>query len=75
MNRDPIRLTHLVTGKQVVIVERTSVSAIFIGDCVTQGSTMPGATWIVLENVTNPIPVKETEEEVLRLLDISITKE
>lgn len=65
-----VTFTHFVTGKNVVIVDKTSVSAIFSGDLVgPDNKNYPGVVWIMLENVRDPIPVKESEEAVLAALD------
>jgi hypothetical protein len=66
-----ITFTHLVTDKKVVVVDRTSISAVFIGDCTLGQQVFQGATWIVLENVASPIPVKETQETILKELGLA----
>ncbi len=66
-----IQLTHLATGKVIVIVDRKSISALFTGDMVMADKTYPGATWIVIDKVSQPIPVKESQQEVLELLGLN----
>lgn len=72
--RDSVSFTHLATGKSVVVVKKSAVSAVFVGDFVFNNKTTPGATWILLENVRDPIPVQETEAEVMEKLGLT-TKE
>ena len=64
--------THLLTGKRVIVVDPRSVAAFFTGP--VQGKDgKPSPTdnvWLVIDKVPSPIPVVETEDEVLTKLGL-----
>lgn len=67
-----IHFTHLVTGKRVTVVEPRAVAAFFSGPMQDKAGK-PSATdnvWLVIDKVPSPIPVVETEDEVLTKLGL-----
>jgi hypothetical protein len=69
--RQQVNFTHLITGKTVTIFDRSAIAGIMTGDCVdAAGKTHLGAAWIIVDKVSNPIPVRETSEEINKLLGI-----
>ena len=70
-----VKLTHYTTKKDVIVISnnenRYPVSAIIVGDLVLEGKNYPGVNWIVLETVPNPIPVLESQSEILKALGLS----
>lgn len=79
-----VNFTHLVTGKTITIARdsqtnRFPVAAIIHGpmkDPKTGKESLDEKVWLILEKVPNPLPVQETEQEVLKLLELDTdTKE
>lgn len=69
--RKQVDFTHLITGKTVTIFDRTAIAGLLTGDCVdANGKKHEGASWILVDKVPNPIPVRETAEEINKLLGL-----
>lgn len=66
-----VTFTHLFTEKKLFIFDRTHVGAIIHGDAVTGGKTVPGATFLCISTVKEPIAIKETAEEVMHKLGLA----
>jgi hypothetical protein len=65
MERNSVEFTHFITGKKVVIVDKSTVAAFFHGDCKHMSITNAvSCVWLSVDKVRDPIPVTETEDEV-----------
>jgi hypothetical protein len=61
-----VKFTHLITGKGIVVFDHTNVKAIIHGDASKEHTN---AVWLILGSVPAPIPVKESEDAVLAILE------
>lgn len=74
-----VTFTHLVTGKQITIARNNQnnqfpITTILHGpakDPKTGRESPEEHVWIVIENVPNPLPIRETYEEAMSLLEFN----
>lgn len=66
-----VTFTHLITNKKVTIFNPlTSIAAVFTAPVDHGKKPAYDATWIVVNQVPNPIPVQETEDQVKTALGL-----
>lgn len=70
-----VTFTHMFSNKNVTVLDRTTCKAIIHGFAASdkQGPAVP-ATFILLEGIKEPIPVQETEDEILTKLGLKKEK-
>jgi hypothetical protein len=69
---DRVEFQHLLTGSRVVVFDKRAILAIVLGDCKGATGTVPNAVFLIIDKVPNPIPVRETVEEVEQKLGFKL---
>jgi hypothetical protein len=66
-----ITFTHTFTGKTITILDKRAISAIIHGDATrSDGTGATPAVFLVIDKVPQPLPVRESEAEVLEKLGL-----
>lgn len=71
---NPVKFTHAITGKTVTIIDAKSAVALIHGTAKAMhapGIEEVAAVFLVLAGVPTPLPVRESEEEVMTKLGIA----
>jgi hypothetical protein len=70
-----VTFKHLMTGKNVTVVNPKSIAAVIHGNINKENEASISAVFLVIDKVPAPIPVMETEEEVMAILNKALTQE
>lgn len=71
-----VQFTHFLTGKPITVFDHKMVGAMIWGTCNAPGlKTDVETVFLVIDKCPVPIPVTETTEQVIELLDKLKTKE